>query len=523
MIDIKKLYERTNMGLDIVKDLFPQAEEGKKFRIRTGGDSCPSCMLHKRKISIKGEQVEVWGVTDFGDDGWHNPIDLYMYEKSIGQESFYEALQELAQKFNVCETVDAKKNFPRIEKRSALPEEKDGIRTWVVKEQASITDLTVMGRTVKQETLDDLGWKAVNLITNTKDGQTTIKYSTDDYPIFIRECVIKDKDDKGPEEKFYKIYEPLNADKSFRFQTYPTGGRPKDYVNGIYELKKAYSEYNSKRREEFEANAKNQGMEYKEVKLPCVALCSGERDALACRSMGVSPIWLNSETGRLDEATVKLVFEYANAMYNIPDIDETGIREGKKIALRFLDIKTVWLPKGLRKFRDHRGKFRKDLNDWIDLHPKRDEFYALLKGAKTAKFWVKNDKGLTLDTANLHYFLKLNGYATYEDEYNPEDVSLIKIDGYEVTKVYPKTIRKFLRSWVTENINDHDVVNLILNSTKISSSGFEGMADKVLDFTNHTPDSQTFFFTNVAVTVTGKEIKFALIPQHYNLTLFISS
>lgn len=522
MIDIKKLYERTNMGLDIVKDLFPQAEEGKKFRIRTGGDSCPSCMLHKRKISIKGEQVEVWGVTDFGDDGWHNPIDLYMYEKSIGQESFYEALQELAQKFNVCETVDAKKNFPRIEKRPALPEEKDGIRTWVVKEQASITDLTVMGRTVKQETLDDLGWKAVNWITNTKDGQTTIKYSTDDYPIFIRECVIKDKDDKGPEEKFYKIYEPLNADKSFRFQTYPTGGRPKDYVNGIYELKKAYSEYNSKRREEFEANAKNQGMEYKEVKLPCVALCSGERDALACRSMGVSPIWLNSETGRLDEATVKLVFEYANAMYNIPDIDETGIREGKKIALRFLDIKTVWLPKGLRKFRDHRGKFRKDLNDWIDLHPKRDEFYALLKGAKTAKFWVKNDKGLTLDTANLHYFLKLNGYATYEDEYNPEDVSLIKIDGYEVTKVYPKTIRKFLRSWVTENINDHDVVNLILNSTKISSSGFEGMADKVLDFTNHTPDSQTFFFTNVAVTVTGKEIKLVK-REDYNTSSFVWS
>ena len=470
MIDIKKLYERTNMGLDIVKDLFPQAEEGKKFRIRIGGDSCPSCMLHKRKISIKGEQVEVWGVTDFGDDGWRNPIDLYMYEKSIGQESFYEALQ------------------------------------W----------------TVKQETLDDLGWKAVNWITNTKDGQTTIKYSTDNYPIFIRECIVKDKDDKGPEEKFYKIYEPLNADKSFRFQIYPTGGRPKDYVNGIYELKKAYSEYNTKRREEFEANAKNQGMEYKEAKLPCVALCSGERDALACRSMGVAPIWLNSETGRLEDVTVKLVFEYANAMYNIPDIDDTGIREGKKLALRFLDIKTVWLPKGLRKFRDHRGKSRKDLNDWIDLHPKREEFYALLKGAKTAKFWIKNDKGLTLDTANLHYFLKLNGYATYEDEYNPEDVSLIKIDGYEVTKVYPKTIRKFLRSWVTENINDHDVVNLILNSTKISSSGFEGMADKVLDFTNHTPESQTFFFTNVAVTVTGKEIKLVK-REDYNTSSFVWS
>ena len=522
MVDIKKLYESTAMGLEIVKDLYPQAEEGKVFRIRIEGDNDPSCRLHKRKINVKGEQMEVWGVTDFGDDGWRNPIDLYKDARGYSQERFYEALQELAQKYNVCETVDSKINIPRIEKRPALPEEKNGTRNWDIKEHVSVSDLTVMGRTVKQETLDALGWKALNWIASTKDGQTTIKHSTENYPIFIRECIVKDDDDKGPAEKFYKIYEPLNANKNFRFLYYPIGGKPDGYVNGLHELKKAHTQYNAKMREEFESNEKNKDKKYQEVKLPCVALCSGERDALACRSMGVPPIWINSETARLDGATVKLVLEYANAIYNIPDIDDTGIREGKKIALSFLDIKTVWLPNRLRNFRDHRGKPRKDLNDWIDLHPKREEFYALLKGAKTAKFWVKNDKGLALDTANLHYFLHLNGFSTYEYDENQEDTELIKIDGYEVTKVYPKTIRKFLRRWVSQNLNDHEVMNLVLNSTKISINGFEGMEDKNLDFTNHTSTSQTFFFSNVAVMVTEDEIK-PIKREDYNTTSFVWS
>lgn len=508
MIDIKKLYGATNYGLEIIKGLYPQAEVGKKFRVReSDDDKTPSSSLQKRKIKVKGVEIEVWGLTDFGGDGsWRNPIDLYMLEKGKSQEQFFEALQELAQNFNVCETVDAKKNIPRMEYRPALPEKKNGTRTWNVKEQASDADLLAMGRTVKQETLDALGWKALNWITYTKDGQTTIKYSTENYPIFIRECVIKEKDDKGPAQKFYKIYEPLNADKKFRFGSYPAGEKPENYIHGIHELVKEYQQYNAKRREEFEANEKNKDKKYQEVKLPCAVICSGDRDALACRSMGVPPIWLNSETAKLEESAVKQVFEYVNALYNIPDIDETGIREGKKLALNFLDIKTVWLPQGLRKFRDHRGKPRKDLNDWIDLHPKRDEFYALLKTAKTAKFYVKNDKGAALDTANLHYFLQLNGFATYEDETCPDEVQLIRINGYEVSRVFPVHVRRFLRQWVSENVKDHDVINLVLNTTRISASGLEGMRTKTLVFNSSTPTSQTFFFTNQAVTITGSEI-----------------
>lgn len=509
MIDIKKLYEATNDGLNIIRWIYPQAEAGKKFRIRDcNEDETPSASLQKRKLKVNGTEMDVWGLTDFGGDGsWRNPIDLYLWEKGKSQEQFYEAIQEIAQHFSVCETVNSKKNVPRIEKRQALPEEKDSTRTWNIKEQIPSTELAVMGRTVKSETMEALGWDSVNWITNTKDGQTTIKYSTDNYPIFIRACIVKEADANSPAEKFYKIYEPLNADKQFRFGYYPSGAKPKDYVNGLHELIREYQAYNAKKREEFEANPKNEGKDYQEQKLPKAILCSGERDALCCRSKGIPPIWLNSETARLDKSVMSIILNYAASVYNIPDIDETGIREGKKLALDFLDIKTVWLPASLRRFRDHRGKPCKDLHDWMELHPSSGEFFDLLKGAIRAKFWVKGDKSLSIDTANLHYFLKLNGYATYEDEYNREEQQLIYVNGYEVTKVFPRDIRKFLRSWVSANVRDHEVLNLVLNSSKLSALGLEALPDKQLDFTSHTPTSQTYFFNNVAAVVNENEIK----------------
>ena len=111
MIDIKKLYEATHQGLDIIKWMYPQAEAGKKFRIRTSGDSDPSAMLYKQKSSKYGE---VWGITDFGDDGWNSPIDLYMRYTNRSRAQFHEALQELAEQFNVVETLNPQRNLPRI-------------------------------------------------------------------------------------------------------------------------------------------------------------------------------------------------------------------------------------------------------------------------------------------------------------------------------------------------------------------------------------------------------------------------
>ena len=206
----------------------------------------------------------------------------------------------------------------------------------------------------------------------------------------------------------------------------------------------------------------------------------------------------------MEESDVREIMNYAKVLYNVPDIDETGIRKGKELALRFIDIKTIWLPSSLSNYHDHRGKPRKDLRDWADLHPDPEEFRRLMQRAKCARFWVnKGDGGLAIDSVCLHYFLMLNGFYSYDDEYNPTELQLVKIDGYEVKKVTPKDIRQFLRSWVETTVGDMDVLNLVLNSTKLTAPYLEGLPGKRLDFTDSTPTSQTFFFSNVCVTVTG--------------------
>ena len=58
-------------------------------------------------------------------------------------------------------------------------------------------------------------------------------------------------------------------------------------------------------------------------------------------------------------------------VYNIPDIGTTGRVKGTELALRFIDIHTIWLPDELANYRDHRGNPRKDFRDWIEILEKQ--------------------------------------------------------------------------------------------------------------------------------------------------------
>ena len=54
-------------------------------------------------------------------------------------------------------------------------------------------------------------------------------------------------------------------------------------------------------------------------------------------------------------------------LYNLPDIDETGVRAAIKLGMEYMDIKHIWLPESLRKFKDPRGRSRKDFLDYIEI------------------------------------------------------------------------------------------------------------------------------------------------------------
>ena len=423
----------------------------------------------------------------------------------MGQGRFNEALLQLAAQYGVKDELNHTVNKPDIRKRPAAQDEEDGKQRFELKEQFTADELRILGPNVTQEHVNALHWYSAKWISTTKNRETLVKSSNDHYPIFMRECLISEAKGDEPEKKFYKVYEPLNCDKGFRFTYTPAGAKPQRYINGLTELKTAYRKFNAEQETEWNNAHPDGNKPYKEQKLPEAFICSGERDSLCCRSLGYHPLWFNSETYHLSVEEYKEIMKYVEVLYNIPDIDETGIRKGKELALRFIDIRTLWLPNWLANYKDNRGKSRKDLRDWMEIRTEKKAFKDLMRTAYPARFWevTYSEKGkpkYEVNTAYLYYFLNLNGYYILMDE-NSDASRYIHIDGNIVEQIKPTDVREFVRKYVTERHEEVGVVNLILGTPKLMPASLESIERISLDFTSYTPTSQFFFFPNATVEV----------------------
>ena len=504
MIKVEKIYAATGKGLDVILHYYPQAREvvgtKNKFKIRPNEKTASACLyLRKGK-----DGSEVWTVTDFGDDGHAlSPIDICMKEEGITR--FYEAVLRLAAMFDVRDELDRSINKPDIKKRPATDEEKEGERVFSLLPSIPDEHLQVLGPRVEREHAEALHWYEAEYVGYVKNREVVLKYSTPNYPIFMRECVIeREGQDDG---KFYKIYEPLNPDKGFRFSYTPAGAKPKEYINGFAELKKLWRQYNASEEARFYDDPRNADKPFKERKLQEAFICSGERDALCCKSMGYAPLWFNSETYRLSEHEYKELMKYVETLYNIPDIDATGVRKGTELALQYIDIHTVWLPEMLRTYRDNRGKARKDLKDWMELRDRRSDFRGLMELAMPAKFWTERENQKTgakiydIDTDCLYNFLRLNGFYTLHDD-NIKEARYIHIEGNIVREVKAKDLRRFVAGWAQEQCLPRPVRNLIYNSPRLADSALDNLKEVSLDFTNYTPTTQLFFFPGKTIEAT---------------------
>lgn len=263
--------------------------------------------------------------------------------------------------------------------------------------------------------------------------------------------------------------------------------------------------YNSNEEREWRRQPGNEDKEYKTKKLSYAFICSGERDALCCRSLGFYPLWFNSETYQLSAEEYREIMKCVEVLYNIPDIDDTGRRKGKELALKFTEIHTIWLPAWLKKYKDNRGRCRKDLRDWMEIRPDKKDFKNLMKLAMPAKFWVsyQNKDGRwkhEIDTACLFNFLNLNGFYALHDE-NSSVTQFIRLHGNIVKKVTVKDIKEFVRNWVVDRFEERDILNLVLNTPKLTTASLESLQEIDLNFTSYTGVSQLFFFPNKTVEV----------------------
>lgn len=503
MITTQQIYDATEKGLKIIKYFYPQAEIGKAFSIRAD-EKTPSSHIKE----IKG----VWRLTDFGEsDESKTPIDIIMSELNI---KVGEAIYWAAREFGVVgdDVIVKEKNVAKIERREATDDEQEGQFIFKAKPFTEY-ELRLLGPKVDESHCENLNWVSLEYYRRTKKDKNTDKLmtttisSTEFYPIFMRKCIYTDI--TGKLQHFHKIYQPLNAEKQYRF--FYEGYKPQQYINGLHELKAFHAEFNADAEERFHNNPANSEKVFKPTKLPEAFICSGERDALCLEALKYPPLWFNSETYNLSDYEYYEISKYVERIYNIPDIDETGIRKGKELANKFIEIYTVWLPKKLREYNDNRQRPRKDLRDYVEIWKEKKDFDNIVRMAMPVQFWetklVKGEKRLEINTEFLFNFLAMNGFYCLEDKSTKTGIVFIQIKDNVVYKTNAKKVQSFIKKFAQDRYLDIDIRNLIHNSTRISENQLMGLAEIELSFIDFTPESQTFYFQNAAFVVKADAIE----------------
>lgn len=238
--------------------------------------------------------------------------------------------------------------------------------------------------------------------------------------------------------------------------------------------------------------------------------------------MGYLPVWFNSETVPSQDVIDKLL-RYSDAVYNIPDLDAKGQKNGHEIALKYLDVYTIDIPTWIMGYNDLRKRGRKDLRDYLELRPDSREFKKLIQTAKQAKFWeVKfSEKGVRCEikTANLLHYLKLNGFHKIKDSVTGE-MKLVHVEGYKVEEMNAKQIRDFVRMDLMKRQVENLVLEAYLNSKKTTQTVYDDLDTIELNFAVATHRTRTLFFRNCYVEISADGLNIVPLNKHDDITTY---
>jgi hypothetical protein len=258
-------------------------------------------LSHKQRtpsFNIYESSQGTWRYKDFatGDDG--DIIDLIMKLKGI---DFKEALHALREDFSLVDENNSHRAFEIC------------FLDWNI-DNANFWDTY----NIKKETLIKFDVLPVDFFKrSTRSGKFSRVKSTQDNPIYAykigRDC--------------YKIYQPYS--KKFKFSW--LGEKHGEYVFGLKKLPETGK---------------------------VVFITGGEKDVLSLSANGHSAICLNSETAFPSEELIQDLKQRFEDVVLLYDIDETGIKQSKKIAKDY-ELKRLLLPNDLKK------KGGKDVSDFF--------------------------------------------------------------------------------------------------------------------------------------------------------------
>lgn len=512
MIRKEQIFEATEGGKAVIAGYYPQSAScfsgrGRNFRIRED-DKSPSCTVFRKE--------GVWFIQDKGgnDTKAYTAIQLVMREEGLDYPA---AINWIARKYapHLIEgDAAASEAKPMPDMKKVRGQEKMSVN---LRKSGKFTDreLYLLGYKITPEICADLCLKPVDSYITAKNakGESWQISSTDNYPIYYY--------DYG---KWGKLYQPL-GDIRFMY----VGEKPEDYFFGEKDFIKAYADakngvyHGIVEAEPIDGEELGPAvdMTWKEL-----IICSGPSDALNVHSAGYHVCWLNSETAELTEYEFSLLQKIAKKIYILYDIDDTGIANMYRIALRYLDINIIRLPEELKRFKDRKGKPCKDAKDFF-VHFRRPEnqnpvslFKELVKLSGGLKFWQEKKTktggfgGYDINNEQLYSFLEASGYFRIATNPDCTDFAFCQVKDNVVTIIGDDSISAHCSAYLLEYLRTHanyynqTLANTIHRSPQISRSSLEKLSVIVPDFNAFDEHSDTFFFNNgpVKVTATGAKL-----------------
>lgn len=507
---IQRINDATNGGLDIIISLFPEADKcidnNRKFKLRTD-EKTPSATLKKGKNGN-------YYVKDFGGDFSGGAVNLYMWVNNVDLKT---AIKLLGSQYNCLDSKPPEALMPVIEKRAATETEQTGEYTFEIKDSMSDFELeTIFAKAVMKHSSNDNNkdWTALlrrtcaaysifalTSYTYIKERTAITTRSTEAYPIFVIEG-----------DGFKKIYQPKSLDKQYRFRY--SGTKDPDYIFGLKRFQKTFDDQEKKW---LDARTQEEEEQGKAFQLDQVIICSGDRDSLNVAAIGYNVIWLNSESAKLPTKIYNELKKKAKNVYNLPDLDSTGFRQGHELAMFYLDLKTIQLPLDLLQRKDWRGNPCKDVRDYLTHYTKKD-FDKLVEGAMEYQFWDEEpqfDKNgnwkrnnYVFNNVRAYNFIQKCGFHRLESKTSKEGYDFIQVQKNVVKTIKSRDIKAFINSFLEQRFAaDQQLRNTFYRSTQLKDESLENLKYVELDFKYFEKDFQYFFFDNKTWKVTAEEIK----------------
>jgi hypothetical protein len=518
--DTTKILDLTNGGLDVILHLYPDADKvgGKwgKVILNFENENTPSSCIVAKTV---GTDCVV--LKSFSTGKSFNCFQLVQAEFGL---EFYESCKWINDNLHLDLGDNTNFGNAGFEMKEAEPGQKHGEYIFEYNKEFSEFELDTLGKLVKDEHCTPFRLLSCKQFTQIKEypkdlkqhksekthqyaGKTMqiITKSSETYPIFVFEY-----------GSWQKIYQPLNADKSYRFRY--AGDKPENYVFGLDVVEAKFKENQKKIEKKIaEAQKNDEKLSEKDTdpRLDQIIIGSGDRDSINIKSMGFDVVWLNSETAVVDYKLRKKLYKYAKRISYCGDIDATGVEQSIKTALQNIDIHVVWLPEKLKEYK-YRGKARKDVKDFVDIFYKKDSpdyvknyFSKLVWQSVPTKFWfeIKGRKNFDLSMEALMRFYWYHGFYRFQEENaKKDDYTFIKLENNVVYDSDTTTLQNFPIQWLKDKLYPIKLIDYMHTTAKLNKDKLKRLPVYQPRYDHTGKDFQYQFYKNKIWKITPKEI-----------------